>query len=155
MDREQKRRLYDIRRKRAQQLVDEACGGSQAEFARQIAQPANYVWRMLNDGPHRKNIGTDFAREIERLFNLAPLWLDRPTRDGPNGPQEETSGVDEMVAGVSREDLELALAIARIQGPMREHIEGIIRTASEGQPDVAEAQDAPSVSPKRKPVDRH
>jgi hypothetical protein len=86
---EQLHRLYEIRRRRLAQLVEEY--GSQAELARVLAKSnlavlgnESYLSRMLSGKPREeggKNIGGDTAAEIERLTKKPPGWLSRESDD--------------------------------------------------------------------------
>lgn len=86
---EQLRRIYEIRRRRLAQLVEEY--GSQAELARVLAKSnlvvlgnESYLSRMLSGKPREeggKNIGGDTAAEIERLTKKPPGWLSRESDD--------------------------------------------------------------------------
>lgn len=69
--------LHATRKRRLQQLLDERYGGVQARLAEAIRRPANYIWRLLSEGPHAKGIGEDLARLIEDKSGVERYWLDR------------------------------------------------------------------------------
>lgn len=71
--------IYEIRRKRMADLIKSPpFNGNQAAFAAKIDKQASYVSRCLLPlgKPHRKRIGEDMAREIERTLDLPALWMD-------------------------------------------------------------------------------
>src|SRR5258708_16331300 len=81
--------IYDIRRKRLRQLIDEDFDGVAAQFARAVGSEPSYINRVLSDNPtHRKNLGEDLARKYEHATGKSRLWLDTP--DKLHGPPPNT-----------------------------------------------------------------
>lgn len=77
-----------IRKTNLQLLIDREYGlgkhGAKADFARRVGKQADYISRCLypagkNGG---KNVGEDFAREIEKEFGLATYAFDLPRLGG-------------------------------------------------------------------------
>lgn len=72
-----------IRKANLQLLIDREYGigkhGAKAEFARRLGKQADYISRCLYPAEKKggKNVGEDFAREIEREFNLPVYAMDR------------------------------------------------------------------------------
>lgn len=77
--------IYEIRRKRLRQLIDEQFNGVAAHFARTVGSEPSYINRVLSDNPtHRKNLGEDLARKYESATGKSRLWLD--TLNALHGP---------------------------------------------------------------------
>ncbi len=69
--------LAEIRRQRLREIIDTRFNGVAAHFAAAIGREPSYVSRALTDNAkHRKNIGEDLAREIERALRLPAGYLD-------------------------------------------------------------------------------
>jgi hypothetical protein len=68
--------LNEIRRRNLRALMDRTYGrnarGAQSRMAEALGKPQNYLSRCLYEPEKKgaKNIGEDFAREIERAFKL-------------------------------------------------------------------------------------
>jgi hypothetical protein len=75
--------ITDIRRQNLRDLMDRTYGlnarGAQTRIAEALNKPQNYISRCLypSEKDGAKNIGEDFAREIEETFNLAKYAMDR------------------------------------------------------------------------------
>ncbi|MCY1397232.1 putative HTH-type transcriptional regulator [compost metagenome] len=71
--------IYDIRRKNLRALMKSRFNGKQALLAAALERPANYISRCLSSSPNpasRKNIGEEFARDIEDRLKLRRHQLD-------------------------------------------------------------------------------
>lgn len=68
--------IYETRRARMRQLIDEQFDGVQARFSAAIDRQADYVSRCLRG---TKRIGEDFARHVEQALALTDGWLDLPS----------------------------------------------------------------------------
>lgn len=84
--------INDIRRDNLRLLMDRTYGvgarGAQTRLGERLNRPQNYISRCLFP-PTRtgaKNIGEDFARDIEKVFSLPPYAMDLPGL-GENSPQ--------------------------------------------------------------------
>ncbi|WP_110693319.1 S24 family peptidase [Salinicola halophyticus] len=77
--------IYDIRRTNLQSLLDDRFKGKKARLADAIDRQSSYVSRCLSTGTHRKRIGEDFARHVEKALGLANGWLDH--QSGVNEPR--------------------------------------------------------------------
>lgn len=75
---------YETRRHNLQVLMDDQYGpgarGAKSKLAKRLDKQPDYISRCLYmpDKPGRKNIGEDFAREIERVFGLSRYAFDVP-----------------------------------------------------------------------------
>lgn len=99
--------IYEARRQRLAQLIDERYGGSQTRFAAAVdLVPPSVNERLYHPRPHttsiapRRNIGERLARRIEEKLQLPQYWLDgldlgrrkKPratSRATPNKPQSK------------------------------------------------------------------
>lgn len=74
--------LNEIRRRNLRALMDRTYGrntrGAQSRMAEALGKPQNYLSRCLYEPDKKgaKNIGEDFAREIERAFKLEQYAMD-------------------------------------------------------------------------------
>lgn len=58
-------------------LLAKHYGGKQIRLAKRLGKRLNVIWRLFTDDPkHRRNIGDDLAREIERATGYPEGWLD-------------------------------------------------------------------------------
>lgn len=64
------------RRAAIRRLIDEEFGGVQARFAAAIGKKPAYLYQILTDSIHSKQIGEAMAREIERKLDLREGLLD-------------------------------------------------------------------------------
>lgn len=69
--------IADLRRDNLRSLVEERFEGNKAKLAHAIEREPSYISRCLSDKAHRKKIGEDFARHIERALKLGDGWMDR------------------------------------------------------------------------------
>jgi hypothetical protein len=73
-----------IRKANMQLLMDREYGigkhGAKAEFARRLGKQADYISRCLYPADKKggKNVGEDFARDIEREYKLPVYSMDQP-----------------------------------------------------------------------------
>lgn len=80
--------LREIRRRNLKRLMDREFGlgarGAQSRLAERLGKPQNFLSRCLFDPDKKgaKNIGEDFAREIEDAFKLDRYAMDSPSFDG-------------------------------------------------------------------------
>lgn len=73
--------IREIRRQRLRQFIDSKFS-SDAAFAAHVNRQPSYVSRIFSENPtHRRNVGDDLAREIERLCGLPENALDEPLED--------------------------------------------------------------------------
>lgn len=73
--------ISDIRRENLRSLMKQRFDGKQARIADALGKSANYISRCLSTAPSSagsKNIGEDFARDIEAKLGLDRYSLDRP-----------------------------------------------------------------------------
>lgn len=73
--------ISDIRRENLRALMSQRYEGKQARLADALGKSPNYISRCLSttmSAENRKNIGEEFAREIEEAFGLERYQLDRP-----------------------------------------------------------------------------
>lgn len=73
--------ISDIRRENLRSLMKQRFDGKQARLADALGKSANYISRCLSTTPSSagsKNIGEDFARDIESKLGLERYQLDRP-----------------------------------------------------------------------------
>lgn len=70
--------LYEIRRKRLRQLIDERFDGVNAKLAEAMQWPATDLSRFFVKGKHGRNISERKARELERKCRVGKYWLDQP-----------------------------------------------------------------------------
>lgn len=75
MPSDEQNRLYAARRNRLRFILTEGLL-TQTKLAELLDMEANYVSRMVSDGPNRKNIGEATARAIERAAGKPKGWLD-------------------------------------------------------------------------------
>lgn len=70
--------VYEVRRKRLRELIDTRYNKVSAAFAEKHEKQPSYISRCLLplEKPHRKRIGEDFAREIEKVEQLPKGWMD-------------------------------------------------------------------------------
>lgn len=73
---------FENRRLALTNVVKARFDGVQARLAEKIEVRADYMSRMLNDGPNQKRISGDFARTIEEKVGLPPRWMDMPENAG-------------------------------------------------------------------------
>jgi hypothetical protein len=83
--------IYETRRERLRQAMQEQFGGKQAAIAARLGRQADYISRIFTG---RKMLAEDLAREFEEVLGKPPYWLD---------------GMDQHVGGewpfsVSRDD---------------------------------------------------
>lgn len=81
--------IYETRRIRLRQLIDERFEGVQARLAAVIARQPDYISRCLRG---TKRIGEDFGRHVERSVGLPERWLDTPPDSQPpaeRAPRDE------------------------------------------------------------------
>lgn len=77
--------IYDIRRHRLKQWIDEDFGGVAAQFARAVKSEPNYITRVLSTNEkHRKRLGEKLARQFEEALAKPKMWLDQD----PHGTQQ-------------------------------------------------------------------
>lgn len=75
---------YEIRRHNLQALMDEEYGtgarGAKSKLAKRLDKQPDYISRCLYplDKPGRKNIGEEFARQIEAEYHLKKYSMDSP-----------------------------------------------------------------------------
>ncbi len=69
--------IADRRRDNLKALLNDRFEGKRAALAHAIEREPSYISRCLSDKAHRKKIGEDFARHIEKALGLAQGWLDR------------------------------------------------------------------------------
>lgn len=72
--------ISDIRRENLRALMKQRFDGKQARLADALGKSANYISRCLSTAPSSagsKNIGEDFARDIEMKLGLERYQLDR------------------------------------------------------------------------------
>lgn len=72
--------ISDIRRENLRSLMKQRFEGKQARLADALGKSANYISRCLSismPAASRKNIGEDFAREIEQVLGLDRYQLDK------------------------------------------------------------------------------
>jgi phage repressor protein C with HTH and peptisase S24 domain len=72
--------ISDIRRENLRSLMKQRFDGKQARLADALGKSANYISRCLSTSmpaASRKNIGEDFAREIEQALGLDRYQLDK------------------------------------------------------------------------------
>lgn len=90
-------RIYETRRRRLIQLIDEQFGGNGAAFGSAIGEPraniSNYrIWR---------NITEIIARRMEERLNLPAYWLDGieipRTHEPKRSPRARTRLADDIV----------------------------------------------------------
>lgn len=91
--------IHAIRRANLQRLIDERFDGVQARLAHAIRRPANYVWRLLSDGPHAKSLGEELARAIEEATGVPRYWLDDQARIVLNHKHNKDNSVDSDAGG--------------------------------------------------------
>lgn len=71
--------IHEVRRENLRVIVKERFRGKIAGLATALDRAHSYISRCLTDNEkHRKNIGEEFARDIERLLKMDPLSLDQP-----------------------------------------------------------------------------
>lgn len=78
--------ISDIRRENLRKLMTERFKGKQAAIASALDKSPNYISRCLSAAPGaagKKNIGEEFAREIENVFGLARYQLDQEDMTPP------------------------------------------------------------------------
>ncbi|HWH86181.1 MAG TPA: S24 family peptidase [Pseudomonas sp.] len=75
--------IYEIRRANLRALVKKKFNGRMAGLAEAVDRAHSYISRCLTDNEkHRKNIGEEFARDLENRLGLLPLALDKPEGEG-------------------------------------------------------------------------
>lgn len=88
--------IYEIRRARLKQLIQEDFEGVAAQFARRVQRQPDYINRLLSSNKdHRKRLGEDLAREFESAIGKPRGWLDRPDRVGQPKGEYVLLGVEE------------------------------------------------------------
>lgn len=120
MDFEQKRRA-DRRQARVRELIRERFDGNQTKFAEAVGCEQNYISRVLSNGEHRKNIGEQMARRIEKSLRLPALWLDA---DG--GKAQVSERVTFYGMEISKEAVLLAREWDQLQPAWREQVRTLI-----------------------------
>lgn len=90
--------IYEARRQRLAQLIEERFGGSQTSFAAFIGVPSTNVnGRLYHTRPYatsiapRRNIGERLARSIEEKLQLPHYWLDGLDLGRRNKPRAPVS----------------------------------------------------------------
>ncbi|MBB3142219.1 LexA family protein [Halomonas organivorans] len=73
--------IADLRRDNLRALLNERFEGKKAALAHAIEREPSYISRCLSDKAHRKKIGEDFARHIEKALALPNGWMDRETTE--------------------------------------------------------------------------
>lgn len=69
--------IYEIRRENLRAIVKSRFNGKITGLAEAVDRAHSYISRCLtNNETHRKNIGEEFARDIEKRLKLPPLALD-------------------------------------------------------------------------------
>lgn len=127
--------IYEIRRKRMTDLIKaEPFNGNQAAFAAKIDKQASYVSRCLLPlgKPHRKRIGEDMAREIERTLGLPVLYMDT------NGSRVANAIKDEAALDAYAL-IDRALAALVIVGRRKDEIIEAIRLAERDSQEARES----------------
>lgn len=109
--------IDNVRQGQLRELLSTRFGGVQRDLAEAIGREPNYVSRMLSNARHRKGIGEDVARDIEKRLGLPRGWMDGEARD---------SIVPIHGAGLSREAAEVARKWQRVPEPMRTQLAGFI-----------------------------
>ncbi len=69
--------IADLRRENLRKLLEDRFEGKKSALAHAIEREPSYISRCLSDKSHRKKIGEDFARHIERSLNLPSGWMDQ------------------------------------------------------------------------------
>lgn len=93
-----------IRKANLQLLIDREYGigkhGAKAEFARRVEKQPDYISRCLYPPGKKggKNVGEDFAREIEREYRLPTYAMDRPRLGSDNSETINVEGLPEPLA---------------------------------------------------------
>lgn len=90
--------IDDIRRDNLRYLLNTLFSGKQAALADALGKQANIVSRVLGSGrADPRNIGTEWAREIEKQLGLAANWL-----DNNHAPASATdhAGTSDQVAAI-------------------------------------------------------
>lgn len=90
--------MHEIRKQNLRAIMVSRFEGKQALLAAALDRPANYISRCLSTSSvpnNRKNIGEDFAREIESTLGLERYQLDLPSlgadASGPAGPLSQAA----------------------------------------------------------------
>lgn len=90
-----KTKLFENRRRRLRQLIDERYEGNQADFARLVQRAAPQIWSYLNG---ERNLGEKLARHFEECARLPLGWFDR-TDD-----EDEAAQITIQLSGMSPRD---------------------------------------------------
>lgn len=78
--------VFKTRRNNVMAIVLDKYLGNRAAFSRATEIHPNHINLVLsNNDLHRRNIGEDLARRIEKTLGLAPLWLDSPHNSESDG----------------------------------------------------------------------
>ncbi|WFM72929.1 helix-turn-helix transcriptional regulator [Halomonas sp. CKK8] len=118
-------KISDRRRENLRQLLEERFQGKKASLAHAIEREPSYISRCLSDKAHRKNIGEDFARHIERSLGLSEGWMDKAPREPAGGadPKKVVAGPIGAATGAAhprRDDMVLHdTEIVEDDGPLR------------------------------------
>lgn len=75
---QQRQALTDLRRENLQRIVNDRFNGNRAALAEAAVINPTQINFALTDGAHRRPIGENFARKIERNLSLPAGSLDRP-----------------------------------------------------------------------------
>jgi SOS-response transcriptional repressor LexA len=71
--------IHEIRRTNLQWLIDRHYDSRRARLAQALGRQKNEIWRIFATNPtHRRNMGAEFAREIETHMGYEHGWLDVP-----------------------------------------------------------------------------
>jgi len=87
--------IHDIRRENARRLAKQS--GSQSAFIKKTNKPQTLISRSIGKNP-TKQIGGNFARDIESSFNKAHGWLDQIHDNTEQGPS--TKGLIPLISWV-------------------------------------------------------
>ena len=81
MEDNEKSKLFERRRIRLIELINEKCNGNRSEFARSIGREPSYVVRMLypEGKKDKKRISDTIMIAIENRYNLPRGWFDADT----------------------------------------------------------------------------
>lgn len=70
--------IYNIRKRNLRRIINDSFGGVAANLSRALDVQPNVISRIFTrNEKHRRNVGNEMAREIERVVHLQPGWLDR------------------------------------------------------------------------------
>jgi hypothetical protein len=135
-----KRRRFEARRQRLQELIQARCGGRQADFARDTGIAPSSVSRMLypEGKSGRKNIGEDTIAKIREVFaDIAPGWFD--SLPGAPGVKDKSRLHVIETDGLAPDVVKLARRIVSLEQHWRAAAECIVALGESAAKEAAKA----------------